>query len=146
MSLQTVKTEWLDRRFGAALLLAGLLHVLLFSNVAFTLNGAPRQYRIDTTFWGSILRKQDLQPQMLVSSREVGKTLVLEPSKLAGSFQSLLWQLGVMVDKPVVSQSTGAETLPLKFLTERVEVDEVVPDAVPGIPEAPLIRLKGPRK
>ena len=121
--------------------------MLLYSrNVVFTTRGMSQPYRVDMIFWGSILRKQDLQPQMLSPGKEISKVLVLEPSKLLGVVQSKAWQLGVIVDKPVISLPDGEAVLPNKFLTRRVEVDDAVPEAIPGIPDAPRIPLRMPRQ
>lgn len=143
MSLQIVMTNRQNRRFIVSLVLAGLLHALILTYTVFTMRGSFQDYKVDMIFWGCILRKQDMQPQVFMPVREVSKTLLLEPSKLLNVVQAKGWQLGVTVDKPGVPQNPGHGQLPPKFLTKRVDIDEdTTPEEMPGIPDAPRIPLR----
>lgn len=142
MSLQTVKTDWFNGRFLSAMSLALLAHGVLLSGITLLLSGTSVQYRVDMVFWGSILRSQDLQPQVLEPVKDVSGQLIFEPSKLLEVIQSKGWLLGVTVDKPAAPGSFVPKNVPLKFLTKRVDPDNIEPDAVTGIPDAPRIPLR----
>ncbi|MBF0593727.1 MAG: hypothetical protein HQL22_02020 [Candidatus Omnitrophica bacterium] len=134
--------------FGAALLVAALLHAVLFSWFLLTMRGTSGQYQTSMTFWGSILRKQDLLPRLIIPSADNGGIILPGSSRMRGAAQTKAWELGVIVEKPgsgkLPDESTES-TLPPKFLTERVEVDDLPADAVAGVPDAPRVFLKDPR-
>lgn len=140
-----VKNKWRHQRFLAAVLLAGLGYAFLLTQVVVTMPGTIRQYQTGLTFWGSILRRQDVQPQAFSSEQEISQSLIPEPSNFPGILQAKAWQLGAMLDKPPTSRTKGFARLPPKFPTGRVEVDDVPPEAVPGIPDAPRVPLRMPR-
>ena len=114
-------------------------HLVLFTLVVFTMRGNAREYEVDLTFLGSILRKQDIAPQLFFASDRLP---ALEPSGLSGVEQRKAWELGVNVEKPILKTDKRLPPLPLKYMTERVEVSAPEVEGVFGIPEAPRIRLR----
>jgi len=126
--------------FPPALFAAVLIHLFFFAQVVFVMRGNAQEYKIDLTFLGSILRKQDIASQIYSRDEQIP---VLEPSGLSEMVLSKSWELGVIVDKPLLKACVYLPVSPMKFITERVVMDDKDGDVVSGIPEAPQIRLRG---
>ncbi len=138
----TGKSKQSDLRFLTALLAAVIVHSFLFSQLVLVVRGTPGQYRIDVIFWGSILRRQDLQPQLFLSEKHAARQTAFDSAAFADGSRARVWRPGFQVEKPAAEPGGGKALVPQKFPTRRVELDDVPPETVSGIPDAPRVPLR----
>ncbi|MBF0484962.1 MAG: hypothetical protein HQL16_00450 [Candidatus Omnitrophica bacterium] len=145
-----MKSSFGFESFCRALLLAAAIHCVMLDCVALTFRGVREDYRIDFSFWGSILRKDELAVWRTRDEGAVGfdDGLLFEKSKKP--FEQA-WDHGVVVDKPedtgIVSSVTEGP-LPPKFSGPRASLAEEKSPPLSGadsdFPAAPNIRLRLP--
>jgi hypothetical protein len=104
------------------------------------MRGDRNNSSVDLVFLGSILRRQDIYPQ--VFEWDSRKPVCILSSGSGEVFSNSFFGRGGVVEKPVVHPSPGEAALPPGFMTPRAEVDEVPADVVDGIPAVSRVLLK----
>ncbi len=141
--------KWFELSFVRLLVVALFVHVLFLLCFVLKTEENSEQYRVNVVFWGSILRKKDLAPQMFAIKTDITEAAFFSSSELLKSQGDKGWRQGFIVDKPVSAQEMDGKAgslLPRKFLTERVEVEEAALEPVLGIPDLKRVPLKEPRE
>jgi hypothetical protein len=127
-----------SRSLGLAL----VLHLLIFVLFRFTWQGSPKDFTVDFTALGAILRSYDVTP-FLESSTPDAQTNEISLASDAERRQEM-WFQGIQFDKPETRHETGplGDEKLIRFSGARVNLDEDNNADHDDIPAASLMDLR----